>query len=291
MVHLMKMLQNRFLQNMLGLETLDKYSILLTKLEEKKKLAIAFSGGIDSTLLAYAAKQVGIDTLLITVTSPLFSSYDKKMAIEIAHELGIRHVLIPHDLDPHVSRNEPLRCYHCKGDEARLWKNVAEQHGYSFVADGSNFDDIQDERRPGVKACSELGIWHPLADVNITKMDVRNIAKNLGITIWNRPSNACLASRIRFGEGITIRKLEMIEKAEDFIRKISPQLRVRLHQNIARIEVPICFLDNILSKREEIVEYFKKIGFVYITLDLDGYRSGSMHEENISVIGETDESI
>jgi uncharacterized protein len=273
------MLQNRFLQNMLGLETLDKYSILLTKLEEKKKLAIAFSGGIDSTLLAYAAKQVGIDTLLITVTSPLFSSYDKKMAIEIAHELGIRHVLIPHDLDPHVSRNEPLRCYHCKKDEAETWKKTAAQQGYSIVADGCNIDDVQDEHRPGVLACNEQGIWHPLAEANITKMEIRDIARIIGIPIWDRPSNACLASRIQFGEEITIQKLQMVETAEDFLRKISPQVRVRLHRNIARIEVPVSHLKDILNMREKIISFMDKIGFVYIALDLGGYRSGSMHED------------
>lgn len=260
-------------------EYMDKYHLLLKTLKDKKKIAIAFSGGIDSTLLAYAAKQAEIVTLLITITSPFFSKFDENMAVKIASDLGFYHVLVPHDLDANVVKNPINRCYYCKNDEAKIWKKIAEQHGYSIVADGCNVDDVQDEHRPGILACNKKGIWHPLAEVNITKMEIRNIARAIGISIWNRPSNACLASRIQFGEEITIQKLQMIEKAEDFLRKISPQVRVRLHQNIARIEVPISYLKNVLTIRKEIVSFMHKIGFVYITLDLRGYRSGSMHED------------
>lgn len=172
-----------------------------------------------------------------------------------------------------------MRCYYCKSDEAKICKDVAKEHGFSIVADGTNYDDIKDSRRPGVKASSEHEIWHPLAEVKITKKEGRNILKELGLSIWNRPSNACLASRIMYGEEITLEKLARIEKAEDFLREISPQIRVRLHKNITRIEIPIEFLIDVLRKREEIVEYMKKIGFIYITLDLEGFRSGSMHEE------------
>ena len=260
-------------------EYMDKYHFLLKILKEKKKISIAFSGGIDSTLLAHAAKQAEIEALLITVTSPFFSKFDENMAVEIASDLGFCHVLVPHDLDINVVKNPSDRCYYCKKDEAKTWKKIAVQQGYSIVADGCNIDDVQDEHRPGILACNEQGVWHPLAEVNITKMEIRDIARIMGISIWDRPSNACLASRIQFGEEITIQKLQMIETAEDFLRKISPQVRVRLHQNIARIEVPISHLKDILTMREKIMSFMRKTGFVYIALDLGGYRSGSMHED------------
>ncbi len=258
---------------------IDKYNLLLKKLKEKKKIAVAFSGGIDSTLLAYAAKQAEIDSLLITVTSPFFSKFDEKITVKIASNLGLKHVLIPHNLDIDVVKNPINRCYYCKKDEAKTWKKIAEQNGYPIVADGCNIDDVNDEYRPGILACNEEGIWHPLAELNITKTEIRNISRFLGIEIWDRPSNACLASRIQYGEEITIPKLEKIEMAEDFLRKISPQVRVRLHNNIARIEVPISQLKAILTLREKIISFMHKLGFVYITLDLEGYRSGSMNKD------------
>jgi uncharacterized protein len=257
----------------------DKYHILINKLKKKKKLAVAFSGGIDSTLLAYAAKQAEIDSLLITVTSPFFSKFDKNLTVEISSNLGFNHVLVPHNLDKEVVKNPINRCYYCKKDEAKTWKKIAEKHGYSIIADGCNIDDILDQYRPGILACNEEGVWHPLAESNITKTEIRNISRILGIEIWDRPSNACLASRIQFGEEITIQKLEMIERAEDFLRKISPQIRVRLHKNIARIEVPISQLKTILTIREKIISFMHNLGFVYVTLDLEGYRSGSMNKD------------
>lgn len=260
-------------------EFMNKYNYLLKTLKEKEKIAIAFSGGIDSTLLTYAAKQAEIEALLITVTSPFFSKFDENMALEIASDLSFNHILVPHDLDINVVKNPINRCYYCKKDEAETWKKIAAQQGYSIVADGCNIDDVQDQHRPGVLACNEQGIWHPLAEANITKIEIRDIARIIGIPIWNRPSNACLASRIQFGEEITIQKLQMVETAEDFLRKISPQVRVRLHRNIARIEVPVSHLKDILNMREKIISFMRKIGFVFIALDLGGYRSGSMHED------------
>jgi len=253
--------------------------LLLKKMKEKGKVAIAFSGGVDSTLVAYVAKEAGIDVLLITLTSPLFPSYELKMAKEIASQLEMPHIIFRHSFHAEIAKNDVQRCYYCKKEEAKLWKEIAKKHSFNVVADGSNFDDLQDEKRPGVRASSEQGIWHPLAEVKITKKEARNIAKKLGLKIWNKPSNACLASRIAYGEKITLKKLKMVEKAEDFLRGISPQIRVRLHKSIARIEIPIDSMSAVLDAREEIVAYLKKLGFVYVTLDLEGYRSGSMHEE------------
>jgi uncharacterized protein len=256
----------------------EKYNLLQKKLKEKNRIAIAFSGGIDSALLSYAAKQADIDAILITVTSPLFSKFDERIAMKTASYLGFKHIIVTHKLDTEVVNNPFNRCYYCKKDEAKTWKRIATEQGYLIVADGCNYEDVQDEHRPGILACDEQGIWHPLAEANITKIEIRKIAKEMGISTWDRPSNACLASRIKYGEVITIQKLQMIERAEEFIRKISPQVRVRLHQDIARIEVPTSHLKDMLRMREKIITFMRKIGFVYITLDLVGYRSGSMNE-------------
>ena len=258
---------------------MEKYSLLLKKMKEKGKVAVAFSGGVDSSLVAYVAKQAGIESLLITLTSPLFPSYELKMAKEIASQLKIPHVIFRHSFHAEIAKNDVRRCYYCKTHEAKLWKEIAKKHGFNVVADGSNFDDLQDKKRPGVKASSEQGIWHPLAEAKITKKEARDMAKKLGLKIWNKPSNACLASRIAYGEEITLKKLKMVEEAEDFLRTISPQIRVRFHKSIARIEVPIEKMNDVLKRKREIVAYLKKLGFIYVTLDLEGYRSGSMHEE------------
>jgi uncharacterized protein len=255
-----------------------KYDLLVKLLKTKKKIAIAFSGGIDSTLLAFASKQAEIDVILITVISPFFSKYDEEYALKIAQEFDLRIIFISQDIDENVSNNPLNRCYLCKKEEASIWKKIANQQGYSIIADGANIDDVNDKFRPGIKACNEQGIWHPFAELKISKNDIRTIAKQLNISNWNRPSNACLASRIQYGEKITIKKLHMIEKAEDFLRKISPQVRVRLHQNIARIEVPSSHFISVIKMRKEINSYMTKVGFNYITLDLTGYRSGSMNE-------------
>lgn len=266
---------------------MEKYTLLLRILREKKKVAVAFSGGLDSSFVAYAAKQAGIDILLLTVASPLFSKHDQKMAKQFAETINARHVLVFTPLDEDVIRNDPMRCFHCKNNEAKMWVFTAKEHGFSLVADGINYDDIHDERRPGVLASSNNGIWHPLAEMKITKKEIRTIAKNLGLPNWNQPSNACLASRVAFGEEITEEKLRRIENAEEFLRTFSPQVRVRLHHTIARVEVPVENIPPFLSKRKEIVDCMKKLGFAYITLDLIGYRSGSMHEgltENDSIL-------
>jgi len=260
-------------------EIMKKYSYLIKSLKEKKKIAIAFSGGLDSSFVAYVAKQAGIDILLLTVTSPLFSKHDEKLTKKFAEMINVPQVILSSSLDEEVIRNDLMRCFHCKNGEAKIWISAAKEHGFSLVADGINYDDIHDKRRPGVFASCKKGIWHPLVEMKITKKEIRVLAKKFGLPQWNQPSNACLASRIAFGEEITKEKLFRIENAEAFLRTLSPQVRIRLHNTIARIEVPVEYIPIILSKRKEIVEYMKKLNFTYITLDLLGYRSGSMHEE------------
>ena len=255
-----------------------KYNTLLKNLKKYPNLAIAFSGGIDSTLLAYAAKQAKIDTLLITVTSPMFSQHEKNLTKTIAKQMNIPHILTHQSLEKNVINNDTMRCYHCKHEEATTWLQEAHKKGYSTIADGANYDDLKDSHRPGIKACSKLGIQHPLAQAKITKKDIRTIAQQHGLPTWNLPANACLASRIQYGERITTQKLQQIEQAEDYLRTYSPTIRVRLHNTIARIEVPIEHLPTIITHRTDILHHLKNIGLTYITLDLEGYRSGSMHE-------------
>jgi uncharacterized protein len=256
-----------------------KYVSLVKIMKEKKRVAIAFSGGVDSTLVALAAKEAGIDAMLITMVSPLLSAYETKKAIDRAHKLGIDHLSVPRVLPPEVVRNRETRCSHCKKEEADMLKSIAKKHAYNIVADGANFDDMLSEDRPGVKASSKKGIWHPLAEMKMTKKDIREILQDLAPEMWNEPSNSCLATRIAFGENVTAKKLSRIEKAEDFLRKISSNVRVRLHKSIVRIEVDRESMSHIIENKKEIIRYLKSLGFVYITLDLEGYRSGSMHEE------------
>jgi uncharacterized protein len=258
----------------------QKFKILQKNLTKFPRLAIAFSGGIDSTLLAHGAKQAGISIILITVTSPLFSHYDEQMAKQIAQQMKLPHILVKQSLEKDVIKNTTMRCFHCKLGEASVWIKEAHNRGYPIIADGANFDDITDPHRPGIQACTQLKIKHPLADAYITKEDIRTIAHQQNIPTWNQPANACLASRIQYGEKITTAKLHKIEQAEEFLRTYSPTIRVRLHQNIARIEVPIECQSTILTNKKIIIKKMKNIGFIYITLDLDGYRSGSMHEGN-----------
>ena len=258
---------------------MGKYSELLVIIEQKVgvggRMAVAFSGGVDSSLVAKAAVDAGADVLAITVDSPLFSRRDMEIASAVAEETGIRHVVVKSD---YIPKNNIKRCYQCKKNMARLWKETAGNEGFHVVADGVTIDDINDIHRPGVGASTGENIWHPLADAGFTAEDVVNAAKEAGLSVWNRPSNSCLASRISYGEEITPKKLGMVEEAEEFLHDLPGAVRVRMHNDIARIEVVPGNFEKILERREEVVKTFRKIGFVHIVLDMDGYRSGSMND-------------
>ncbi len=252
------------------------YSELVDLVRGAKKVAVAFSGGVDSSLVAKAAVDSGIETVAITVHSPLFSLREMRNALAVSEEVGVRHVMVKSSIMP---ENTDMRCYYCKKSMTRLLRETAEKEGFNMIADGVTVDDIDDVFRQGVDAASEERIWHPLVDVGFTTEDVVNAAKDAGLSIWDRPSNACLASRISYGEDITVEKLRMVEAAEEILDGLSKKIRVRLHNNVARIEVMPEDFERIFAHRKEIVEAFKKIGFVYVALDMAGYRSGSMNEE------------
>jgi len=251
---------------------------MLLKAMKGKKVAIAFSGGVDSSLVAKASIDAGIDSIAITISSPLMAESSLKNARKIAKEIGIEHVIAYEELEEMVRKNPYNRCYFCKKSSAKLWKKIAKERGFDIVADGINADEIKNEFYYGIKALDEEGIWHPLAELNFSKKEVREVAHKIGLSNWNIPSDSCLASRIAYGEEIEEKKLKMIEKAEDYLRKFSPVVRLRLHGKIARIEVDEKDIEKLFYAKEEVIKELKRIGFKYITIDLEGYREGSMNE-------------
>lgn len=260
-----------------------KYRKLLECLESYGRLTVAFSGGVDSTLLLYAAKQaLGEDILAVTADSYLFPGREREETKIFCRDQGILQVICKVEelkIDG-FRENPPERCYLCKKHLFQTFLEVSKAYGIYAVAEGSNIDD-EGDYRPGMKAIAELGILSPLRECGFTKSDIRGIAKALGLDVWDKPSYACLASRFVYGETISEEKLKMVERAEQLLIDLGfRQERVRIHGTAARIEVmPEEFPRLIETKcRTRISEEFKKIGFSYAALDLSGYRTGSMNE-------------
>lgn len=244
---------------------------------------VAFSGGVDSTFLLKVAKDtLGDKVIAATATSPTYPESELKDALRLAANIGARHIIFDsNELDiPGFSENSLKRCYFCKSELFEKLKEKATELGFSSVLDGSNSDDLKDYR-PGREAASELGIRSPLMEASLSKDDIRSLSRELGLDTWNKPSFACLSSRFPYGTEITMERLDKIGKCEDKLRELGfSQFRVRYHGEIARIEVPDYELSRILdiNIKNDILKTFKKEGFVYITLDLEGYRTGSMNE-------------
>ena len=259
----------------------EKLEHLKKIIKEKDSLMIAFSGGVDSSLVAKIAYEVlGKKALAVTLTSDTFSKRELESAKIIAKEIGIAHEIIESsELGNEVFvKNPENRCYYCKKEEAIVLKRIANENRIKYIADGVNLSDF-DEHRPGIKALDEEDIIHPLVEARIKKSDIKAMAKFLGLSNYNMPSTTCLSSRISYGEEITTEKLKRIEEAESFILSSGfRQVRVRCHKDVARIEVEKEEIEKAINFREEIVRRLKKVGFKYITLDLEGYRSGSMDE-------------
>jgi len=268
---------------MLDLSVRKKLEALRRKIGRKEKLLVAFSGGVDSGLLLKVASDVlGTERILaVTVDSELFPRRELEEVKSFVTHAGIIHKIVqfPWQNNDAFIKNPHDRCYYCKREFAKLLKGIAAAEGITTVAEGVTVSDFG-EYRPGLAAAEEEGVWHPLVEVGITKHEVRQIAKEIGLQFWDKPSSPCLATRVEYGERLTKEKLKMIEAAEDFLKDLGfKQLRVRLHRGgFTRVEVAQDELDVFfdLDVLKAVSRKLKALGFTYVTLDLEGYRSGSM---------------
>lgn len=261
-------------------EKLEQLKALFLEMEQA---LIAYSGGVDSTLVAQVAYDVlGDRALAVTAMSPSLLPEELEDASIQAATIGIPHQIIStHEMEnPNYTSNPVNRCYFCKSELHDTLKPLAVQLGYPYVVDGVNADDLHDYR-PGIQAAKERGARSPLAEISITKAEVRQISKELGLPWWNKPAQPCLSSRFPYGEEITVTKLQRVGRAEIYLRKLGYQnLRVRSEGEIARIELPPEQIKEFVLKSDlqSIVSAFQEFGFIYVTLDLEGYRSGKLNQ-------------
>lgn len=263
------------------MECSDKLLELKKKIAKKGKLLISFSGGVDSSLLAKVAGDVlGENALCVILDSETMPKSEVEKAEELAGSFGINCLVVKYSIinNPDFIKNPLNRCYICKKTSARTLKIVAAEKGITCIADGVNLSDFGDYR-PGIMASNEEGIWHPFVEAGISKEDIRKLAKQMGLSFWDKPSSACLASRIPYGDQITAANLAMAETAEDYLKRLGhKQVRVRVHGCVARIEVPEDEMEKVLLSKDRIARELKAAGFKYVALDLQGFRSGSMNE-------------
>lgn len=262
---------------------IEKLEQLQALFKEMEQAIIAYSGGVDSTLVAKIAYDVlGDKALAVTAMSPSLLPEELEDAKIQAATIGIRHQVVEtHEMDnPNYTSNPINRCYFCKSELHDTLKPLANKLGYPYVIDGVNADDLRDYR-PGIQAAKERGARSPLAEVGVSKIEVRQISQHLGLSWWDKPAQPCLSSRFPYGEEITVTKLQRVGRAEIYLRKLGwDNLRVRSENDTARIELSPEQIQNFIANTDLklLVSVFQEFGFIYVTLDLEGYRSGKLNQ-------------
>jgi uncharacterized protein len=266
----------------MALETQSQLSALEDILRDIGSVVVAFSGGVDSTLVAVAAHRVlGEAGLAVTADSPALAARELDEAIEMAEKFGLNHQVIntnEMEREGYVT-NSPQRCYFCKTELYSQLTSLADQKGYRWVANGANTDDIGDYR-PGMQAAAEHCVRSPMVEAGLDKAAVRSIAQELNIPIWDKPAQPCLSSRIPYGTPVTVENLSKIERAEDYLRSLGlREVRARHHDRLCRIEVGEAEMETAFLLRKQIVENLKRIGYLWVSIDLAGLRSGSLNDQ------------
>jgi uncharacterized protein len=262
--------------------TISKFERLDRILYDLKSFVVAFSGGVDSSFLLHRAATLGLNEILgVTIRTPYIPAIEIDDAVKFTKTYGISHKIIDLPFPESVRENPPERCYLCKKTLFSELLSFAVKNGFSYVLDGSNADDAG-EYRPGLKALTELSVRSPLMEAGLTKSDIREMSHKAGLPVWDKPAMACLLTRIPYNTTVNEMMIRRIEEAEVFLyKKGFPGVRVRVHGDLARIECPVSSFENLIHspEREQITDYFKKIGFRYVSLDLEGYRTGSFNPE------------